>query len=102
MMDAQEAARRHSFKKDVEQYFRLHPNEWLPASTFLTIGGRMAWRSRIAEARSIFEAEGGALENQQTRSEDGSVLSEYRYRPFKPLGRDGAERIPQKTLFALR
>ncbi len=100
-MDAAEYERRHSFKKDVESYFRQHPNEWIPASTFLTIGGRMAWRSRIAETRRVFEAEGSVLQNQQTRCSDGSVLSEYRYLTHTPLGRDPVSPMPtiQETLF---
>lgn len=87
-MDTSEAIRRHSFTKDIEAYFRKHESEWIPASALMTVGGRMAWRTRVADARRIFAGEGGVLQNQQTRLTDGSILSEYRYLAHRPLGRD--------------
>ena len=96
-MDAIEYARRHTFKAQIEAYFRLHVNEWIPASTLMTVGGRCAWRTRCADARRVFESEGGVLQNKQTRCADGSVLSEYRFLPQAPIARDATK--PERTAF---
>ena len=93
-MDATEAERRHSYRLQVEAYFRRHPNEWIPASTLMTVGGRCAWRTRTSDARNVFETEGGVLQNQQTRCADGSVLSEYRYIAYTPVARDATTPEP--------
>lgn len=99
-MDAHEADRRASFAHAIEAYFREHLNEWIPASTLMLIGGRMAWRTRVSDARKQFKAEGGRIENRQTRIAAGLVLSEYRYTDYQPLGRDSTVyNATQKSLW---
>lgn len=95
-MNPEEAKRRINYRANVEAYFRAYPGEWLPASAFLTVGGKMAWRTRIADARKTFEREGGSLENRQQRV-NGGVLSEYRYLPQARQGRDST--ITEPTAF---
>ncbi len=97
-MDAQEAERRINYRERVEAYFRQHPNEWVPASTLFIVGGRCAWRTRVADARRIFEGEGAVLQNRQQRV-DGAILSEYRYLQHQPLARDAAMPTIQKSLW---
>jgi hypothetical protein len=92
-MDAEEYARRINYRQQVEAYFRKHPNEWIPASALLVVGGRMAWRTRVADARKVFEGEGAVLQNRQTRV-DGAILSEYRYLTAAPLARDATTPEP--------
>ncbi len=97
-----EIERRETFTAAVLAYFKARPNVWIDARDLMELGGLMAWRSRISDARRIIEAEGGRLENQQHRVFSRTVISEYRYTPFTPLGRDAGERIDQKSLFELR
>lgn len=97
-MDATEAARRHNFKLDMIAFFRARPGEWIDASELLKVGGTMAWRTRCADARKVFRAEGGTLDNRQLR--DGTIRSEYRYLPYQPLARSADERPSvQQELF---
>ena len=98
-MDKTEAERRASFKDAVLAYFRLHESEWVPAATLMQVGGRMAWRTRISDARKVFRKEHGCLENRVQHFKDGTVLSEYRYLKYVPLARDSGERVTQKGLF---
>jgi hypothetical protein len=60
-------------------FFRAHPNQWHDgAGRIADIGGRYAWRSRLAEARIRF---GLDIRNRQRRLRraDGTsfVVSEY-------------------------
>lgn len=98
-MDASEADRRSTFTADVILYFREHAGEWIGASTLMLVGGRMAWRTRVSDARKVFKREHGVLENRQQRQTDGTVLSEYRYLSHTPLGRDAAMPTIQRELF---
>ena len=43
---------RRSFRDAVADYFRRHEGEWLNATSFEAVGGRMAWRSRISDCRT--------------------------------------------------
>ena len=99
-MDAAEYERRQNFKAAIEAHFRAHPCAWIPAADLMKIGGSLAWRTRVADARKTFKAEGGSLENRQQRVM-GSVMSEYRFVPYQPLGRDASTKMPtyQPELF---
>ena len=56
-----------TFTERVMAYFRERPNVWIRAESFELVGGRQAWRSRIADARVRFQAEGaGTIENRCT------------------------------------
>ena len=69
-----------TFRDRVAAFFRQHENEWLPATAFETVGGRQAWRTRIAECRTQL---GMSIDNRcrKIRRADGSAytLSEYRF-----------------------
>jgi hypothetical protein len=51
----------------------------------MVIGGRMAWRTRVSECRTL----GMRIENRLRKRDDGSTISEYRYLPPQP-----AEQLP--------
>ena len=71
---------RLSLKARVEQYFKDHPHEWVSAYTLQKIGGSMASRTRISEARRG----GMTITNRCRRIETPPgphTVSEYRYEP---------------------
>lgn len=72
------SAKRLSFLDRTEAFFRAFPNQWLEASRFERVGGRQAWRTRIAECRT---KRGMVIENRTWRTTSGVVVSEYRYVP---------------------
>ena len=94
-MDAQEADRRKSFRTDIAEHFKAHPLTWIGTAELMEIGGANAWRTRVSECRTKLHMH---IENRQSRL-TGQVISEYRYVPWEPLGRDAAERVNQKSLF---
>lgn len=109
----QEIQRRQSNTEAVMEFFRCHAQEWIPAIDLEKVGGRQAWRSRVAEARVRFEkANEGTIVNRQRRLNSlerdaeglparlniGSIWSEYMFRPT-PIGRDAGATIPQPLLF---
>jgi hypothetical protein len=42
---------RLAFRERGALFLKAHPNEWIPATQFEAIGGRQAWRTRLAECR---------------------------------------------------
>ena len=65
-------------------FFAQHPNVWIDATRFESIGGRMAWRTAISEARQIVKKDGGDIDNRfRTIKRDGYefILSEYMFVP---------------------
>ena len=70
-----------SFTDRVMAFFRAHEGLWIEAVRLEPIGGRQAWRSRVAEARIQFKAsgEGDILNRQRRQTIHGNtfVLSEY-------------------------
>lgn len=75
---------RPAFRDRVAEFLRQHPNEWIPAVRFEDIGGRQAWRTRLAECRTIY---GMDIENRcrRIRTANGFyTLSEYRFKA--PVG----------------
>jgi hypothetical protein len=81
-----------NFLARTAEYFRAHPNEWLDARTFEGIGGRQAWRSRIAECRTKC---GMDIENEVKRivNADGSIWTRSRYRYVPKATAQHAERF---------
>ena len=94
-----EHERRQTNRDAVAFYFTSHPGEWVDAATLAEVGGNLAWRTRVSEARLKLGME---IQNMQARdfNEDGSleVRSFYRYLPQKPVGPPADQYRPQ-TLF---
>lgn len=66
-----------TFRDAVAVHFLRHRGEWVRAETLMAIGGRMAWRTRVSDARRHY---GMTIENRQ-RKEGAATVSEYRYVP---------------------
>jgi len=62
----------------VAAYFRARPGQWIDGLELAKVGGAYAWRTRVSECRKFF---GMAIENDETRQDDGSVRSLYRFVP---------------------
>ena len=113
-MNADEAIRRQSNTEKLWAFFQQHPREWIDASD-LEFAGRQAWRTRLSELRVRLEKDNlGTIENRiqhpfrLERDEDGEpvriyiggpVLSQYRFLPYKPIGRDSTQPTPALPLF---
>ena len=71
---------RLSFRDRVAAFLRANEGRWISAVEFESIGGRQAWRTRIAECRTKL---GMDIENdiEVVKKPDGSryTLSRYRY-----------------------
>jgi hypothetical protein len=76
-----------TFRDRVATFLKAHEGEWLPAIAFEPIGGRQAWRSRIADCRTQL---GMAIDNRcrLVKRHDGTSyrLSEYRFTAPAPKG----------------
>ncbi len=92
-----ELQRRQSNTDKVLAYFRLCPGEWIGTAMLEKLGGRNAWRTRVADARRIVKAEGGQIENRQYRCES-VIVSEYRFVPWTPVG-PPADQYREVSLF---
>jgi len=70
-----------TLRERVAAFLRQHPNRWIVATSFESVGGRQGWRTRLSDCRRL----GMQIENRvrMVRLEDGSSykLSEYRYVP---------------------
>jgi hypothetical protein len=64
---------RQTFRDAVAAVLKQRADQWVPWHELAEIGGAMAWRSRISDARLQL----GMVE----RREDGVAVSYYRYRP---------------------
>lgn len=96
-----ERQRRKNFTADVLALFESRPNEWIDASELAKVGGSLAWRTRVADARRIVAKDGGTIENRQQRlvacgGERRPVISKYRYLTNAPLGRPADVPIPDR------
>ena len=118
-MDAPEATRRQTNVDKLRAFFLARPGQWIQAED-LEFAGRQAWRSRVSDLRRALERDGqGTIENRTRRAVTverdhdgpqrmylgGAVLSEYRYLPHTPLGRDATVPVKdwpvaQRELFA--
>lgn len=80
-----ELQRRQSNLDRVEELFRRFPGVWIAAVDFEQVGGRQAWRSRVAECRTKRDMH---IENRLEKDEHGAVVASwYRFLPHgAPLG----------------
>ena len=67
----------------VVQFFKARPNEWISALTLEQVAGRLSWRTRVSECRTIA---GLRIVNRVRRGKDPGAqacwcVSEYRYEP---------------------
>lgn len=96
-MDALEARRRQSNTQKVVEHFRAHQGEWIDTRTLEQLGGRNAWRTRVANARKVFCLEMGwpyPVEAEECdpivnrlRHLGDSVISEYCFVPWARIPR---------------
>lgn len=99
-LNAEEHARRQSNRDAVAEFFKEHQGQWIAASALADIGGTLAWRTRISEARRQL---GMHIENRQEKDYVGGVLnvrSYYRYLTFAPIG-PSADRPREANLFTV-
>lgn len=90
---SEELERRQSATADVLALLKSRPLHFFGWREFAQIAP-CSWRTRIADARRIVQADGGdVVWNKSVRD------SCYAYRPYTPLGRDAAEPVTQKSLF---
>lgn len=116
-MDALEATRRQSATQRVIAFFAARPGIWIDAIVIMEAlpSARLAWRTRISDARKHFKKDGGDIENRQLRAGNvmerdaagqpvrlwlGSVRSEYRYVPQKAVG-PSADQYRDQTFWNL-
>jgi len=69
---------RLTFRDAVAALFRQHPGEWISSYRLETVGGRMAWRTRVSDCRLEL---GMPIDNRQERDDDGRCQSFYRFLP---------------------
>lgn len=82
----QEIQRRQSHTAKVIQVFRDCPRHWIIWTRFRDLVGERAYRTRISNAKEVFEAEGGTVES-RTYPCGAEIVTEYRYLDHQPLGR---------------
>lgn len=74
--------------------FQSSPHVWISWQALAQVGGALAWRTRVSNARKYFEQDGGAV------IWNGDVeASCYMYRPERPLGRPAHQYVSQVGLF---
>ena len=79
----------------VAHLFKSHPGVWLDGREFAKPGGVYAWRTRIAECRTVL---GMTIKNRR-RKVGRATVSEYRYTPPSELP---AESTADLNRFELR
>ncbi len=97
---AEEHKRRQTNRDAVADYFREHTSEWIEAATLADVGGTLAWRTRVSEARLKL---GMYIENRIEKDFVGgslNVRSFYRYLPQALIG-PPADEPRDGTLFNL-
>lgn len=67
---------RHHYTTAVVNYFEARPNQWISAYELMAVGGKMAWRSRVSNARRDFQM---TIENKVVRDAEGVATSYYRF-----------------------
>ena len=90
----QELERRTSHTQQVVALFRAKCQQWISWNELARVGGQLAWRTRVADARRMLKREGGTVEWNHD-----ILASAYRYVPYERIGRDAAEHVTQKALF---
>ena len=89
-----ERERRMTNTDKLLRLFKANPGLWIDSRDLEPLGGRMAWRTRVADARKIVQGEGGVIENRFYRMKGGTIISEYRYLDHQPLGRSADVPVP--------
>jgi len=82
---ARELPRRQSNANAIFDHFVAHANRWVTWRTLAHIGGALAWRTRVSDARKKARALGGEIQWNGTIED-----SRYRYLVHKPIGPDAA------------
>lgn len=77
-------ASQRTFTTRIANLFKDRPNQWIDSSELELCGGRMAWRTRVSDARRLH---GMRIVNRITRNKDGVARSEYMFVPAAPEGR---------------
>lgn len=74
-----------TFRDKVAAFLKQHEGRWIHAVEFEAVGGRQAWRTRIAECRTHL---GMNIENKVERvtRSDGSKYTRSSYRFVAPRG----------------
>jgi hypothetical protein len=72
------AEMRATFRDAVANVLRQRADQWVPWHELAKVGGAMAWRTRVSDARQQL---GMVIENKVERKDDGVAVSYYRYRP---------------------
>ena len=67
----------------VVQYFKARPHQWISALTLEQVAGRLSWRTRVSECRTIAQMK---IVNRVRRGKHPGAqacwcVSEYRYEP---------------------
>jgi hypothetical protein len=72
------AVTRQTFRDAVAEVLRQRAGQWVPWSALAEVGGAMAWRTRVSDARRQL---GMVIENRVVQRHDGVKESYYRYLP---------------------
>lgn len=88
-----EIARRQSNTAKVIELFRARPCRWIDWQAFASLVGDRAYRTRISNAKKVFVKEGGTVES-RTYPKGFAIITEYRYLPMAPQGRDASVPAP--------
>jgi hypothetical protein len=63
----------------IVEYFKSHPDQWISAYTLMELGGKMAWRTRVSDARKQL----GRIDNEVRRDARGVAESFNRFVPVQ-------------------
>jgi hypothetical protein len=67
-----------TYRDRVAAYFKAKPGQWIEWHELAAIGGAMAWRTRVSNARREL---GMDIVNKVHKLPDGTKVSAYMYRP---------------------
>lgn len=67
-----------TFRDQVAGYLSSHPDQWISAYALMSVGGALAFRTRVSECRTQL---GMVVDNKVERDSNGVATSFYRYRP---------------------
>jgi hypothetical protein len=67
-----------TYRDRVAAYFKARPGQWIEWHELAAIGGAMAWRSRVSDARRQLHMQ---IDNKVHKLPDGTKVSAYMYRP---------------------
>lgn len=67
-----------NYRDRVAALFKAKPGQWIPWHELAAVGGHLAWRTRVSDARREL---GMQIDNKVERRPDGVKVSLYRYSP---------------------